>query len=122
MARLEIEQVDGVTVAKFLDTKILDDQVITQIGNELLECVNSTSNGKLLLDFSNVRFMSSSMLGRLVMLSKKCKSAKVDLKLCHLADDLAKVFTITNLHKVFDIKKNREKAIKAFEGKKGWFG
>ena len=121
MPRLEIEEVDGVTIAKFLDTKILDDQVITQIGNELLECVNTTPNGRLLLDFGNVRFMSSSMLGRLVMLTKKCKASEVDLKLCNLADDLHKVFTITNLHKVFDIRKTRDKAIKAFEGKKGWF-
>lgn len=121
MARVQVEEVDGVTVATLLDTKILDDPVITQIGTELLQCVQSTSNGRMLLDFSNVRFMSSSMLGRLVMLSTKCKNAGVDLKLCCLSDDLAKVFTITNLRKVFDIQKDREKAMKAFEGKRGWF-
>lgn len=121
MARLAIEETDGVTVAAFQDSKILDDSVIQQIGAELLECVNQTSNGRLLLDFSRVRFMSSAMLGRLVMLHGKCKKANVTLKMCCLADNLAEVFKITNLHKMFDIQRDKEKAIAAF-GKKGWFG
>ncbi len=121
MGRLAIEEVDGVTVAAFQDSKILDDAVIQQIGSELLECVSQTSGGKLLLDFSRVRFMSSAMLGRLVMLHGKCKKANVTLKMCCLADNLREVFKITNLHKMFDIQKDRDKAIASFS-KKGWFG
>lgn len=121
MGRLTIEEVDGVTVATFNDAKILEDQLIQQLGSELLEAAAGTTNGKLVLDFSKVKFMSSAMLGRLVMLRRRCNEAKVDVKLCSLADNLKEVFKIVNLHKMFDIVDDCEKAVRSF-GKKGWFG
>lgn len=42
---------------------------------------NRAEPGKLLLNFSDVRFMSSSMLGKRIKLNKKCKHEKTRLKL-----------------------------------------
>ena len=121
MARLDTKNIDGVTVAEIQDSKLLENAAIDQIGKELLECVEDAVNGRLLLDFSKVKFMSSAMMGRLVMLSTKCKKDKVALKFCSLDKDIAEVFRITNLHKMFDIQKDQARGIAAFT-KKGWFG
>ena len=49
------------------------------------------------------------------------KQAGIDLKLCSIPDDIMEVFRITKMNKAFDIQKDEEKGLKAFN-KKGWFG
>lgn len=121
MAALNTEEIDGVLVVAFTDTKILDEAKIQQIGSELMECAVTAGDNKLLLDFDSVSFMSSAMIGKLVLLHKKCKASDVTLKVCNISDNVMEVFKITRLHKVFDIHKDREKALKSFD-KKSWFG
>ena len=122
MTALRTETTDqGVLVVSFTDAKILDEAKIQQIGKELMELVPQASSNKMLLDFEGVSFMSSAMIGKLVLLHKKCKSAEVVMKVCQISDNVMEVFKITRLHKVFDIQKDREKALESFD-KKGWFG
>ena len=121
MKNLRAEQKDGVLVLQFADTKILDESTIDQIGKELSEACEQAASKKLLLNFKGVSFMSSAMIGKLVLLNKKCKSAEINLKLCAISENVMEVFKIMRLNKVFDIHKEEEKALKAFD-KKGWFG
>lgn len=122
MASLRTQVTDGVLIVYFNDTKILDEAKIQAIGAELLEAADNASNDKrLLLNFNGVGFMSSAMIGKLVLLSKKCKKDTVVLKLCNIATNVAEVFKIMKLNKVFEIYKTEEKAMGSFD-KKGWFG
>ena len=110
-----------VLVVYFTDAKILDDVRIQQIGKDLTEMVSKAEHQKMLLNFQNVGFMSSAMIGKLILLSKKCKTDAVDLKVCNIVANIMEVFKIMKLNKVFDIQEDEAKALKAFE-KKGWFG
>ena len=110
-----------VLVVYFADAKILDDARIQQIGKDLTEMVTKAEHQKMLLNFQNVGFMSSAMIGKLILLSKKCKADAVDLRLCNIMPNIMEVFKIMKLNKVFDIQTDEAAALKAFE-KKGWFG
>jgi anti-sigma B factor antagonist len=122
MASLRTQVTDGVLIVYFNDSKILDEAKIQAIGAELLEAADNASNDKrLLLNFNGVGFMSSAMIGKLVLLSKKCKKDTVALKLCNIAPNVAEVFKIMKLNKVFEIYKTEEKAMGSYD-KKGWFG
>jgi anti-sigma B factor antagonist len=122
MASLRTQETDGVLIVYFNDSKILDEAKIQAIGAELIEAANNATDEKrLLLNFNGVGFMSSAMIGKLVLLSKKCKKETVDLKLCNISPNVAEVFKIMKLNKVFEIYKTEEKAMKSFD-KKGWFG
>ena len=122
MTALRTETTDqGVLVVSFTDAKILDEAKIQQIGKELMELVPQATSSKMLLDFTGVSFMSSAMIGKLVLLHKKCKSSDVTMKVCSISDNVMEVFKITRLHKVFDIQNDREKGLASFD-KKGWFG
>ena len=123
MAGLRSEEKDEVKVVYFNDAKILDEARIQQIGQELMGCVATAGQKKkMVLNFQGVSFMSSAMIGKLVLLNKKCKTSNIDLKLCEITPNVAEVFKIMRLNKVFDIYKDEEKAIKAFDKKGGWFG
>jgi anti-anti-sigma factor len=120
MASLDLREVDEVLVVSFTKAKILDETTIEQIGTELMECITKCPAGKIVLNFQGVSFMSSAMIGKLVLFNNKCKAADVKLKLCDISDNVMEVFKITRLNRVFDIHKSEEKAVASFE-KRGWF-
>lgn len=112
--RIEVEEVNGVTVAKFTDKKILDESNIQLIGNQLFALVDEDHRQKIVLDFSNVEYLSSAALGKLITMDKKVKSAGGKLRFCTIRADILEVFKITRLDKLFTIKENREKALEGF--------
>ena len=112
--RLEIEEVGDVTIATFVDKKILDESNIQVIGNQLFSLVEEDGRKKIILDFSNVEYLSSAALGKLITMDKKVKAAKGKLRLCSIRPDIYEVFAITKLNKLFDMHENREKALEGF--------
>jgi anti-sigma B factor antagonist len=112
--RLDIEEVGDVTVAKFIDKKILDQTNIQIIGNQLFGLVDEDGRDKIVLDFSNVEYLSSAALGKLITMDKKVKAAKGKLRLCSIRPDIYEVFAITKLNKLFVIDEDQEKSLASF--------
>ncbi|NLF67797.1 MAG: STAS domain-containing protein [Candidatus Anammoximicrobium sp.] len=112
--RIETSEVRGVTVVNFVERKILEAAHIQELGEELQHLVEHDENNDLLLDFSNVEFLSSAALNKLIILDKKVKSKSGQLKLCSLMPEIHEVFVITRLNQLFDIVDTRQKAVEAF--------
>lgn len=112
--RIDIEETNGVTVAKFTDKKILDEGNIQLIGNQLFGLVDDDRRQKIVLDFSNVEYLSSAALGKLITMDKKVKAIGGKLRFCSIRSDILEVFKITRLDKLFTIKENQEKALEGF--------
>ena len=100
-SKLRIRSVEDVTAVRFQESSILDTQLIHDIAQELDQLIEAENKRKLLLDFTEVKFFSSSALGILVTLSKKMAEIEGQLVICALAAELRKVFKITNLDKLF---------------------
>lgn len=112
--RLDIEEVNDVTVARFTDKKILDESNIQIIGNQLFSLVDEDHREKIVLDFTNVEYLSSAALGKLITMDKKVKAAGGKLRLCSIRSDILEVFKITRLDRLFTIRDDREKALEGF--------
>ena len=108
---MDIEESGDVTIAKFVDKKILDEGNIQIIGNQLFSLVEDDGRSKIVLDFSNVEYLSSAALGKLITMDKKVKAAKGKLRLCNVRPDIYEVFAITKLNKLFDMHDNLEQAL-----------
>ncbi len=74
-----------------------------------------TEEKNVLLHFGRVVFLSSSALGMLIRVNKKCKEFKIALKLCNISPEIFEVFKITSLNKVFDIHADAGDALKSFK-------
>lgn len=112
--RLDLDEKDDITIARFTDKKILDESNIQIIGNQLFALVDEDHRQKIVLDFTNVEYLSSAALGKLITMDKKVKAAGGKLRLCSIRSDILEVFKITRLDKLFTIKDDREKAVEAF--------
>ena len=114
MSNVRSEKKDDVLCVYFNDARIVDEAMIQQIGSELMHTVGYAANKKLLLNFQGVSFMSSGMIGKILLLNEKCKKAEVKLRLCGISDKIMKVFKLMRLNKRLDIQKSEEKALKKF--------
>ncbi len=110
-SKLRIRSVEDVTVVGLQESSILDTQLIHDIADELDQLIEAENNKKLVLDFTEVQFFSSSALGILVTLSKKMTEIKGELVICALAAELRKVFKITNLDKLFKFADDEDQAL-----------
>ncbi len=111
---LLIEDYAGVTVVTVTDTALLDAHAIEAFGQEVYQLVDKQNKQKLILDFSNVRFLSSQALGVLLTIKKKCEAIKGRFVLCALREELMKVFKITQLDKLFDFYRDDSAALASF--------
>ncbi|MCF7973426.1 MAG: STAS domain-containing protein [Phycisphaerae bacterium] len=83
--------------------KLLDEDVIKEIQTCLLGIVDSGKHHKMLLNFSEVAFLSSSFLGTLIKVLKRVREKNGELTLINIGPNILKVFKITQLDKVFTI-------------------
>jgi len=114
LRRIEISAVGDVTVVRFRDRKILDAASIQELGEELFALIEQQDRKSLLLSFSNVEFLSSAALNKLIIMDKKVKAFGGQLKFSDLKPEILEVFVITRLTQLFEIKENEAEALAAF--------
>ena len=112
--RLEVEDLGEVTVVNFTDRKILDEQNIQVIGEQLFNLVDEAGRKKILLNFANVEYLSSAALGKLILLNNKLKAAGGRLILCNIDPQIYEVFEITGLKRVFNMYGEEQEALQSF--------
>lgn len=111
----------GILLIYFQDVRLVDERRISALGQELSDFVSNSDYDRMILNFQHVNFMSSAMIGKLVEFEKKCKAAKVKLRLCNINENVQEVFTLMRLDKVFTIDTDEAESLKNFSRKK-WFG
>jgi anti-sigma B factor antagonist len=111
---LRLETIGNVTVVSFVDTKIVSEENIQEVGQQLYGLVDEQGHRLLLLNFGNVQYLSSAALSKLINLKKKVGAVGGKLKLCSIHPDLLDVFKITRLDQVFEIYKDEQTALDRF--------
>jgi anti-sigma B factor antagonist len=101
--KIKVEYGERVTIVTFQDENILEDLQIKKLEQALLPIIKEKGNERIILNFTNVRYMSSACLGLLVKVHKRIIEQSGHLQLCSLDPKIYKVFEITQLTKIFDI-------------------
>ena len=98
------------------ETRMLDASNVAQFGKELMEYAVDDEVKYVLLDFTEVQYLSSAVLTELLRLNDILKTRKGSLRLFALAATLQEIFAITNLDKVIVIYEvdQEEEAVKRF--------
>jgi anti-sigma B factor antagonist len=110
--RISVEYIENATIVTFTDEKILEERDIQALQESTTSLIEQSEQMNLILDFRNVRFLSSAVLGLLIRISKKIYERDGILRLCNINPKIYEVFKITRLTKIFDIYKDLESATK----------
>jgi len=108
--RISVDYAEKATIITFTDERILEETDIQALQESIMSVVEQTEHISLILDFCNVQFLSSAVLGLLIRISKRIYERDGQLKLCNINPKIYEIFKITRLNKVFDIYKDIESA------------
>ena len=104
MTRYFDVQTDGpVTVVKFTE-KHLNETNIQQIGEQLAGVADQLGTGELHLDFSEVHYLSTVVMAKLLSLHKRVTNEGGRFVLTNL-DVLYELFSVTRLDKLMDVRR-----------------
>lgn len=115
-SRLKVKQQNNITQIEFVDRNILDEANIQQIGEEIASIVERPEGAppKILISFANVDHLSSAALGTLININGKVKTRGGQLRLANIDPQIAEVFKITKLDRLFQIHETTESAMASF--------
>jgi anti-sigma B factor antagonist len=110
-ALLRVQKQDDIAIVGFITSRILDQSNVQQLGEEFDSLVDQFHLGKIVLNFENVSYMSSAVMGKLVALLKKAKGAGGRLVLCNIESSIYEIFEIMRFDKMFEITPGVDEAV-----------
>lgn len=111
--KISVEYAENAAVVTFTDERILEEEDIRALKEAIMSLIDQAGRINMILDFRNVRFLSSAVLGLLVRVSKKIYESGGSLKLCNIDRKIQEVFRITRLNRIFDIYRDLDSAIES---------
>jgi anti-anti-sigma regulatory factor len=94
---LEIDHAGDVTVVRFTDRSLWNDEEIRVVADHLLDLVDDDGCRNLMLDFSDVVSAGSVMLTKLFVLHQKLKAVGGRLTFCNVGPFLNEIFDAVRL-------------------------
>ncbi len=112
--KFTMRESQGTLLVGFTTADLLDGMYIKQLGDEIYHHIKEMTGVKLVLDFSNVRHLSSAALGMVIALHKVVtKQLDGELVVANISDDVHKVFKLMKLTKLVKIYQGTNDAVAA---------
>lgn len=112
---VDCQSVNGVQVLRFHNAKILSEHSVSELGNRLLDCLQTTPDPpRMVVSFAGVSFLSSAGVGKLILVQRKIKERGGELKLCDLGPSALDVFKVAHLQDYFAIHTDLNGALSSF--------
>ncbi len=110
--RIRVDDNQGARVVRFLDRQLFEDRTVREVNEQIQSLLPDLRSGdSLILDFSSVQTVSSSMIGKLVLLQRRADALGARLRLCELCETIADVMHTTNLDRVFSIDRDLRESL-----------
>ena len=112
---LRVTVVKDVAVVGFTAPEaVFQTREVQELDDELLRLVVEEGQSRLLLNLGGIRYLSSSMLVRLINLKKRAEELKGQLKLCCLTPVMRDTFRVSKLDHLFEIFDDESTALEHF--------
>ena len=108
----KVSQEQGVHVMELTLPIVMDPSDFDKLNDAIGDATESAGGERWVLDLRNVEYVGSALLGLLVNLRQRIKSAGGKLVLCGLSDHVAKALQTCSLHNLFTITPARPEAVK----------
>lgn len=113
--RIEVAETDPARVVTFKDRMVFDEKTVREVGDQIGAALPGDGQPlRVVLDFSGVDIISSSLLGKLILLQRRIDSTGGRLRLCEMSSTVSGVFRTSNLDRLFTIDRDRAAALAAF--------
>lgn len=111
---LDVKNVGGIFVAKFVDVNRFNSVISQSVKDELNEIL-SARGVKLVLDLEGIKFVDSSAFGALISILKTSKETGSTFKICSATADVMELISVMQLDTVFEIHNTYENCMASFK-------
>lgn len=108
---ISVDTWDGVMVA-LIPVEELDAGNAGEFKREITRIMSSDT--RLVIDFSRLRFIDSSGLGVMLSCLRHLGAEGGELKLCGMSKEVRGTFELVRMHRIFDIFPTCQEAVRAF--------
>ena len=112
---IEIKKLEDIAVVVFNTTSIADVAGIEKVSAQIKQFIADNRPKKMVIDFTQVKFFTSQVLGLLLDLWRKLQASGGEVVISGINPQLHRVFKITNLDKIFRFFPDEQTALKAFD-------
>ena len=106
--QFEVERIGDTVIISFTNRKLLDEENIIRIGEQIFKLINEEGWRKILFDWGNVEYVSSTALGKFITLEKTMQGNGGKMVICQVDPQIFEVFKITRLNKFFTFTKTKD--------------
>jgi anti-anti-sigma factor len=112
---------DGTSIVKILDPQVLADE------KAALYALADGSAGthlssQVVLNLENVHSLKSVMIATLITFQKKIRERGGSLKICCIDPEVMRLFELTRMDQILDLRGDERDAVQSFESSGGWMG
>ena len=111
-----LEEQNDVLVVKFTMKMLNDEENIEQLGQELFSLVEQYNRMKLAVDMSQVEYLTSSVLGKLITLHRKLHRLQGRLALFGLTEGVTGILRTSKLLTYFTVAGDKDSAVAQLAG------
>ena len=98
-------------IVHFIVSHVREVSDAQRIANEIEQVAYSYDIKLLVINFVRLQQMTSSFIGKLLVLQKSLKQAGIELRLCCMSRDVEKAFKICKLDKIIPHSRTEDKAL-----------
>ncbi len=114
--RIQAQEADGVTLVRFQDHQLFDERVVREAAEQIAAALpNDGSPIRLVVNFSDVTLISSTLLSKLILLQRRVDASHGRLRLCEMSPVIQQVFRTSNLDRLFKIDRDRRSSLESFQ-------
>jgi anti-sigma B factor antagonist len=115
--RIDVVESGAARVVRFQDRMVFDDRTVREVSEQINASLpNDGSPLYVVLDFTGVDLISSSLLGKLILLQRRIDATGGRLRLCELSPTVAGVFRTSNLDRLFSIDRDQAASLSSIPG------
>jgi anti-sigma B factor antagonist len=108
--RISVAAGESTTAVRLLDNVLVAADIVRELGDELCRLAEQAGHRKIILDCSEVDYISSAALNKLIIFLKKVTASGGRLTLCGLTPTVSEVFAVTRLNQKFNIESDQRAA------------
>lgn len=115
---IDVSDHGGVTVVTFRERRLFEDRVVRESFEQINAALASDGTPiRLCLDFAGVEIVSSSLLGKIIVLQRRIDGTKGKLRLCEMGPNVEGIFKTSNLDRLFSIDRDRRESLQSLGAK-----
>ena len=114
MFNIEYAKYGDVTVGTVRAAQVIDTSGMVEFGDSVLKFLEGRPDSHLMLNFTQVDYMSSALLTELLRINDFVRLHRGSMRLCGLRKEMLEVFKITKLDGIFTIAKEYKSGVKQY--------